>query len=171
MSAHKVAGFVPFAVVVFVGMAAPSWAESQVKIASVAPEYRPTAGAEMPEPVSMQSYSFEVEPETGRARVVIDYTYPDQAAFGLDGGIGPEQTMAQIPGLKYDASSKAVVYDTGGKRTVCAMVRDRKFLFRKSLAVTPTGTCAVTSRLDDHVEDTGWSLRHHPSVDTFFEVR
>jgi hypothetical protein len=119
----------------------------------------------------MQSYSFEVEPQTGRARVVIDYTYPDQAAFGMDGGAGPEPTMAQLPGLKYDAAAKAVVYETGGKRTVCAMVRDRKSFFRKSLAVTPTGACAVTSRLVEHMTDNGWSIRQFPTVDTFFEVR
>ena len=163
--------FVPLAVAVIAGMAAPSWAESQVKIASVAPEYRPTAGPEMPEPVSMQSYSFEVEPQTGRARVVIDYTYPDQAAYGMDGGAGPEPTMAQLPGLRYDAAAKAVVYETGGKSTVCATVRDQKSFFRKSLAVTPTGACAVTSRLVEHMADNGWSISHFPTVDTFFEAR
>jgi hypothetical protein len=171
MFAQRFSGFVPFAVVMIAGMAAPSGAESQVKIASVAPEYRPTAGPEVPEPVSMQSYSFEVEPETGRARVVIDYTYPDQAAFGMDGGAGPDPTLAQLPGLKYDAAAKAVVYETGGKRTVCAMVRDRKFLFRRSLAVTPTGACAVIARLDEQVADNGWSIRRYPAIDTFFEVR
>ena len=171
MFAQQFPRFVPLAVAMIAGMAAPSWAESQVKIASVAPEYRPTAGPEMPEPVSMQSYSFEVQPQTGRARVVIDYTYPDQAAFGMDGGAGPEPTMAQLPGLKYDAAAKAVVYETGGKRTVCAMVRDRKLLFRKSLAVTPTGACAVTSRLVEHVADNGWSISAFPTIDTFFELR
>jgi hypothetical protein len=161
--------FVSIAVAVFAGMVGPSWA--QVKIASVAPEYRPTAGSELPEPVSMQSYSFEVEPQTGRARVVIDYNYPDQIAFGLDGGAGPEPTTAQLPGLKYDAASKAVVYQTGGKRNVCATVRDRKWLFWKSLAVTPTGACTVTSRLVEHTADNGWSISRFPTVDTFFEVR
>ena len=162
---------VPLAVAIVAGMAAPSWAESQVKIASVAPEYRPTAGPGMPEPVSMQRYSFEVEPQTGRARVVIDYTYPDQAAFGMDGGAGPEPTLAQLPGLKYDAAAKTVIYETDGKRTVCATVRDRKSLLRRGLAVTLTGACAVTSRLVEHMEDNGWSISQFPTVDTFFEVR
>jgi hypothetical protein len=125
----------------------------------------------MLEPVSMQRYSFEVEPATGRARIVIDYNYPDKAAFGLDGGAGPEPTMAQIPGLKYDAAAKAVVYDTGGKRTVCATVRNRTFLFRKNLDVIPTGACAVTSRLVEHLTDNGWSIGRVPTVDSFLEVR
>jgi len=171
MFAQQFPRFVPFVVVVIAGMAAPSWAESQIRIASVAPEYRPTAGPEMPEPVSMQSYSFQVEPLTRRARVVIDYTYPDQAAFGMDGGAAPQPTMAQLPGLKYDATSKTVVYEAGGKRTVCATVRDHKSFFRKSLAVRPTGACAVTSRLVEHMADNGWSISQFPTVDTFFEVR
>jgi hypothetical protein len=167
-----------FSIPLALGIAAAistSWAatgpETGVRIASVAPEYRPTAGPELPEPVSMQRYSFEVEPATGRARVVIDYTYPDQVAFGLDGGAGPEPTMAQIPGLKYDADAKAVVYDASGKRTVCATVHYRTFLFRKSLDVMPTGACAVTSRLVAHVIDNGWSMSRIPAVDSFFEVR
>lgn len=171
MFAQQFPRLVPLVVAMIGGMAAPSWAGSPVKIASVAPEYRPTAGPEMPEPVTMQRFSFEVEPATGRARIVVDYTYPDQAAFGMDGGAGPEPTMAQIPGLRYDAAAKAVVYETGGKRTVCAMVQDRKFLSRKSLAVTPTGSCGVTSRLVEHMADNGWSISQLPTVDTFFEVR
>jgi len=158
---------IPFAL----GMVAvPSSADTHIKIASVAPEYTPTAGPETPEPVSMQSYSFEVQLEAGRARVVVDYTYPDQAAFGMDGGAGPEAAVVQIPGLKYDSDAKEVVYDAGGKKTVCAMVRKRKILFWKTLAVTPTGACVVTSRHDEHVEDTGWGIRRVPAVDTFFEV-
>jgi hypothetical protein len=171
MFAQQFPRLVPLAVAMITGMAGPSLAESQVKIASVAPEYRPTAGPEMPEPVTMQRFSFEVEPATGRARVVIDYTYPDQAAFGMDGGAGPEPSMAQFPGLRYDATAKAVVYEAGGKRTVCATVRDRESFFRKSMAVTPTGACAVTSRLVEHMADNGWSISHFPTVDTFFEVR
>ena len=166
---------IPLALGMVAGIApltlAATGAETGVRIASVAPEYRPTAGSEMPEPVSVQRYSFEVEPATGRARIVIDYTYPDQPAFGIDGGAGPEPTMAQIPGLKYDAAAKAVVYDSAGKRTVCAMVRGRKVLFAKSLAVIPTGACTVTSRLVEHVADNAWSTSRVPRVDTFFEVR
>ena len=171
MFAQQFSRFVPLAIALIAGMASPSWAESQVKIASVAPEYRPTTGPEMPERVSMQSYSFEVEQQTGRARVVVDYTYPDQAAFGMDGGAGPELTMAQLPGLKYDAAARAVVYETAGKRTVCATVLDQKSFFRKRLAVTPTGACAITSRLVEHMADNGWNISQFPTVDTFFEVR
>jgi hypothetical protein len=116
-------------------------------------------------------YSFEVQPATRRARIVIDYTYPDQVAFGSDGGAAPEPTMAQIPGLTYDAAAKAVVYEVRGKKTVCATVHNRPFLFRRSLDVMPTGACAVTSRLVEHEADNGWSIGRIPTVDSFFEVR
>jgi len=171
MFVQRFGHYLTFAAAIAAGLAAPTWAESQVKIASVAPEYRPSTGPEMPEPVSMQSYSFEVQPQTGRARIVIDYTYPDQPNFGMGGGAGPQPTMAQLPGLKYDASAKAVVYETGGGRTVCATVRDHKSFFRRELAVTPTGACDVISRLVEHNEDNGWSISKIATVDTFFEVR
>lgn len=104
-------------------------ANTRVKIASVPPEYTPTAGPGVPEPVSMQSFYFEVEKETGRARVVVDYTYPDQPVFGLEGGMGPEPTMTQIPGLRYNPDAKTVVYRSATQTVVCATLRTRKLLF------------------------------------------
>jgi hypothetical protein len=149
----------------------PVSASTRVKIASVAPEYTPTAGPAMPEPVSMQGFSFEVEKETGRARVVVEYTYPDQQAFGLEGGIGPEPARVQIPGLRYDGDEKAVVYGDKTKTVICATVRSRKFLFWKSLGVVPSGACTVTSQLASHEEDNGWSVNRYRSLDTYFQVR
>src|SRR5262249_34953340 len=48
-------------------------------------------------PVSVQSYSFEVQPETGQVRVAVEYTYPDPLAFGQEGGIGPLPAKASFP--------------------------------------------------------------------------
>ena len=53
---------------VLVGSASAS---TRLKIASVPPEYTPTAGPGLPKPVCMQSFYFEVEKETGRARVLV----------------------------------------------------------------------------------------------------
>jgi Na+/H+-dicarboxylate symporter len=86
----------------------PSFAGTEIKLASVSPQYTPTAGNGLPEPVSMQDFSFQVNYETGRARMVVEYTYPDQPAFGLDGGMGPEPKFVQLPGLTYDPVTKAV---------------------------------------------------------------
>src|SRR5262249_10310328 len=85
-------------------------AMTKVKLDSVAPNYLPTAGAEISEPVAVKGFAFEVNKETQRARVVVDYTYPDQVAFGHEGGSGPERSMVRLPGLNYDAKSHAVVY-------------------------------------------------------------
>src|SRR5262245_56963389 len=93
-------------VCVAVAVAPASWGNQETRIGSVPPQYTPTAGTEEPEPVSVQNYSFEVQPDTGRARVVVEYTYPDQAALGREGGIGPLPTKAQLPGLRYDRESK-----------------------------------------------------------------
>ncbi|MES1263576.1 MAG: hypothetical protein ABUL69_04415, partial [Peristeroidobacter soli] len=121
--------------------------------------------------VFMEGFSFRVDKETGRASVEVDYTYWDRAAFGLDGGIGPEPTVAQIPGLSYDAEGRAVVYDAAGKRVICATVRKHKFLFWSGLSVTPTGACIVNSRRTSHVEDTGWIIHRFEAIDTFFVVK
>src|SRR5580765_2221675 len=46
-------------------LAIPMSAETKMKIASVGPQYTPKAGSQLPEPVSMRGYFFEVERETG----------------------------------------------------------------------------------------------------------
>jgi len=51
------------------------------------------------------------------------------------------------------------------------MVRNRTFLFRKSLEVTSTGACAVAARLVEHSADNGWSISRIPTVDTFLGMR
>jgi hypothetical protein len=151
--------------------AIPAWAHPGVQLGSVSPQYRPTAGSQYPEPVSMQSYDFEVQPETGRARVVIWYTYPNQPTYGLDGGPGPEPTKAQIPGLRYDQATQSVVYEQDGKRTVCAQVREEQTLFWKTLRAEPTGACFVQAEHSVNKVDTGWNILNIPSLDTFFELR
>src|SRR4026209_553052 len=90
-------------------LTAPAWAGKSVNIASVAPEYTPTAGSQVPEPVSLHRFTFEIEPATGGARLLIDYTYPQHAAFGKDGGSRPQATLAELPGLRYDAAAKTVI--------------------------------------------------------------
>jgi hypothetical protein len=157
--------------ILIAALAIPSWADSPIRIGSVPPEYTPTAGSEMPEPVSMEGFTFQIEPETDRARIEVDYTYPDRANFEFERGAGPQPTFTQLPGLKYDVAARTVVYDQGGKKSVCARVRDRKFLFWKSIKVQATGACVVTSRVTTHAEDDGWRIRHISSLDTYLELR
>jgi len=121
-----------------------------------------------PNPIDQRA--IVLEDIIGASVAAPDVRIESEKPAGMDGGAGPEAAVVQIPGLKYDSDAKEVVYDAGGKKTVCAMVRKRKILFWKTLAVTPTGACVVTSRHDEHVEDTGWGIRRVPAVDTFFEV-
>ena len=66
----------------------PVSGNSQIKIDTIPSEYAPINCPTNWEPVSLSSYHFEVEPETGRARVVVEYTCPDQMTFGPDDDAG-----------------------------------------------------------------------------------
>ena len=144
---------------------------TRIKIDTVSNEYTP-ANVTVREPVSMKGFHFEVNPETVRARVVVDYTYPDEQVYGQDDDAkGPQPTLAQVPGLKYDPQAHTIVYEGDGKSTVCANVEERKGLFGKHLKIKNTGSCVVTSEDAKHAEDDGWSIHRFQAIDTYFEVR
>jgi hypothetical protein len=152
-------------------VAVPVSANSRIKIDTVPSEYTPINSPTNREPVSMSSYHFEVNEETGRARVVVDYTYPDQLIYGPnDDKRGPQSTVVQLPGLTYDAAAHAVVYDSSGTKTVCATVNERSGLFGHHLKVKNTGTCTVTAVVADQAEDAGWDIHRFRAIDTYFEV-
>jgi hypothetical protein len=162
-----------FIITVFVAMssAIPVSANSRIKIGTVPSEYAPINSPTNREPVSLSSYHFEVEPETGRARVVVEYTYPDQMTFGPDDDSGgPASTIVQLPGLRYDTVAHAVVYDSNGTKSVCATVDDRSSLFGHHLKAKNTGSCTVSVVAADHTEDNGWNLRRFRALDTYLEV-
>jgi len=152
-------------------LAIPASANSKVKIDTVPSEYAPISSPTVREPVSLSSFHFEVNQETGRARVVAIYTYPDQMTYGPDDNAGgPPRTIVQIPGLIYDAAAHAVVYDSNGSKTVCATVSERGALFGHSLKVKNTGACTVEAVPAEHSEDDGWSIRRFHALDAYFEV-
>ena len=162
-----------FIITVFAAMlsAVPVYAKSRIKIDTVPSEYAPINSPTNREPVSLSSYHFEVEPETGRARVVVEYTYPDQMTFGPDdASSGPASTIVQLPDLKYDAGAHAVVFDSDGTKSVCATVDDRLGLVGHHLKVKNTGACTVSVVAASHTEDTGWNLRRFRALDTYLEI-
>jgi hypothetical protein len=162
---------IPLVLCLILALPTDSFARANIRIDSVPPEYTPTAGPGLPEPVSIASYYFEVNKETGRARVVVEYMYPDQPVFGLEGGVGPPPTLAQLPELIYDPPANAVVYTGEGRRTVCATVQQRKVLLQRKSIVKSTGACLVRSHTVDHAEDDGWRIRRFRVIDVFLEVR
>jgi hypothetical protein len=153
-------------------VAAPASPNTAVKIDSIPYEYTLVNSITNREPVSVSSYHFEVEPETGRVRVVVEYTYPDQMIYGGDDPVrGPEPSFAQIPGLKFDRAAHAVIFDGEGTKVVCANVTERRGLFGQHLKVANTGACSVTAVPSIHTVDTGWHLIRVRALDTFLEVR
>jgi hypothetical protein len=162
-----------FLITAFVALssAVPVSANSRIKIDTVPSEYAPIDSPTNREPVSLSSYHFEVEPETGRARVVVEYTYPDQMTYGPDDDAsGPRRTIVQLPGLRYDAGAPAVVYDSNGTKSVCATVDGRPGLLGQRLKVRNTGSCTVSAVAADHTEDTGWNLHRFRALDTYMTI-
>jgi hypothetical protein len=152
-------------------IAAGTSAYTRIKIDTVPNEYTPT-NASVREPVLMSSFHFEVNPETVRARVVVEYTYPDELVYEQDDdGKGPQPTFAQLPGLKYDPQAHTIVYEASGKITVCANVEEHKGIFGKHLKIKNIGSCVVTAEDVAHAEDDGWSIPRFRAIDTYFEVR
>ena len=147
------------------------YAGTSIKIATVPAEFTPYGGPGLPEPVSLSGYYFELNEETGRARVVVDYMYRDQMVFAGEDAHGPDPTYAQISGLTYDRAAHAVVYQRDGQKTVCALVEERRSRFLPRLRVKGTGKCTVTATNTDHAEDDGWRIRRFRAIDVYFEVR
>jgi hypothetical protein len=147
-------------------------ANTAVKVDSIPYEYMLVSSITNREPVSVSSYHFELEPETCRARVVVEYTYPDQMIYGGGDPLrGPQPSFAQIPGLKFDAAAHAVIFDGDGTKVGCANVTEYGGLFGQHRKVTNTGECSVTAVPSIHTVDTGWKLIRVRALDTFLEVR
>jgi hypothetical protein len=143
----------------------------RIKLATVPDRYTPT-NASVSEPVSVQGFHFEVNPETVRARLVVEYTYPDEIVYEKnDDRGGPQPTIVQLPGLKYLPGKHAIVYEKNGKQAVCAHVHQRAGLLHHGLHIQNTGACSVTSEDAKHAEDDGWQIRRFKGIDTYFEVR
>lgn len=146
-------------------------AVTKIKIDTVPDEYWPL-NVTMREPVSMLDFRFEVNEETVRARVVVDYTYPDELIYGSDDdGRGPQPTIAQIPGLNYEPLTHTIAYEGGGQRTMCANVTQHKGIFGRHLRIKNTGSCVVIAEDVEHREDDGWAIRKYRAIDTYFAVR
>ena len=144
-------------------IAAPVFGDTKVKIATVPNQFTPFAGPGLPEPVSLGRFYFEVEKETQRARVVVEYNYRNEAMYGSYDGHRPEPTHAQLPGLVYDASNKTVVYRQGTEHAVCGVVRDNG-------SVETTGDCVISAANTAQVKDDGWKLNRFHALEVFFET-
>ena len=140
-------------------------AGTKVKVATVPAEYTPVAST-FGQPVSLAKYYFEVNTETHRARLVVEYRYPNEGFYLIDGdGGGPQPSLIQVPGLSYDARSSQVVYDAGGKRTVCAVGLGEG---RNGVKMQNTGDCTVSTVAKAEAVDDGWALHHIKALEVWF---
>jgi hypothetical protein len=128
-----------------------------IKIDSVADKY------------AMQNFTFEVNPETGRAGIRLEYNFPP-ALVGLEETGGPEPKIVTLPALTYDAVAHAVIYSKGLNRITCATAATHRTLFGKSVYMKPTGACIVAARLTSHSHDNGWSINRFRTLDIYFEA-
>ncbi len=106
----------------------------------------------------LQSFSFEVSPDTGNAEIRLQYDYPLARIAGGDGEHAPDSRVTTIPGLRYDKSAHAIVYDRGATRTTCATASG------DNLHMKRTGACVVVT----HRDATGGEFN---TLETWFEVR
>jgi hypothetical protein len=127
----------------------PAKASGAVKIDKIAARYE------------LQSFSFEVNPETGGAEIRLEYDYPLARIAGDDTDEAPGPKLAAVPGLTYDPSARAIVYDDGATRTTCATASG------VSLRMKRTGACIVATRRAGNNE----SGSRSNTLDTWFEVR
>jgi len=162
--------FVLVAILFIPRIFAANTAKIRIKIDTVPDEYLPT-NLTVTERVSMQEFHFEVNPETRRARIVVNYTYPDELMYERnDDNGGPRPTIAQIPGLGYDMNKQEVLYEGNGRQVVCARVEDHHGIFGHHLRVKSTGLCSVSAEDTKHAEDDGWAIQRYRAIDTYFEV-
>jgi hypothetical protein len=146
-------------------------ANARIKIDSVPPDYTPINSPTLREPVSLSDFHFELNPERTRARVVVDYTYPDEMIYlPNDDAKGPQPTVVQLPGLTYDSANHEVVYSAAGQRTICATVTDKSGVFGNHLDVKNTGACTVSTVAVNDAVDDGWTVHKVPALDIYLDV-
>ena len=153
----------------FAILALPAQADTRTKITTVSAEYTPLKSS-FSEPVSVAGYHFEVNADASRARVVVDYEYRDQWAHMQDnesaGDPGLEPGLVQLPGLTWDPTARAVVYEAQGKRTLCAVQGKPG----KEHELKNTGACTVTATASIVDLDDGWEVHHAKALDIWLNA-
>lgn len=138
----------------FAAAALLAWAGAKVKITTVSAEYTPPLSF-YKEPVWVAAHHFEVDPRTGRTTIVVEYQFPFQTLEAWNNGaLGPDNTQTEVPGLTWDAATRAVVYESGGQKTVCAQAPPRSH----KLKLKNTKSCRVT-----------WTVRERTPADQGLE--
>jgi hypothetical protein len=139
--------------------AAAEPAANAIRIDSVADKY------------ALQDYSFEVDQRTGQAGIRLEYTYPPASVGSDDIHPAPDPKIVTVPGLTYDAAARAVVYNDGVERTICATAAHHRMVLWNGAYMKSTGACVVSSRPAERTRDGALSVDRLRTLDTYFDVR
>ncbi|HEX4871275.1 MAG TPA: hypothetical protein VFV27_03075 [Nevskiaceae bacterium] len=104
---------------------------------------------------------FAINPELGRAWVEIDVQprYSETA----------ETHRVPVPGLSFDRTRGAVIYQQGERTVVCATVEARgRWVFRHE-RVEPTGDCTLRPQQARIAVDDGFTVRAVEHYEVYFE--
>jgi len=140
----------------------------RTKIVTIPAEYTPPVSA-FSEPVNVEGYHFEVNRDATRARVVVEYGYPDELyeiSIGYVGGLSA--TRVQLPGLRWDPEEHAVVYQAGDKETKCAVARGTP---GSHFRLRNTGACTVSTTAAILKSDDGWNVRSLKGLDVWLDTK
>ena len=157
-----------FSTLAFIGLA---FAADRIQIGTAAGEETPHGGSGIAEPLAVSGFYFEVNAETSRARIVVDYSWKNPAIVAGYDFNGPKPTYLQLAGLTFNPKSGEVIFARAGQSTVCGRVRKDHNIFGARLTVVNTGSCRVTGQEVFHSEDDGWSIHKIRAIDLFLEVR
>jgi hypothetical protein len=117
----------------------------------------------------VDSFSFELD-DDGAAEIVVNYANPAARVFGSDGNWTPEPVSFTLQSLKYDATARAIVYEAGSRRTVCAIARRRRF-WRPKNSFRTVGACRVKGESIDTLFSQGFKSKPVSDIDVYLDVR
>jgi hypothetical protein len=141
------------------GSGGAATAPTAIKIDSVSSRY------------ALQDFSFAISPETGHAGIRLEYSYPPARLGGDDSDRAPAPRVATLPGLTYDESAHAIVFDDGTSRTTCATEVERTVFFRRTAHMKSSGACMVEARVVNRAVSNGWSTDRIGTLEAWFAVR
>ena len=144
----------------------PASANFSVPTDAVPSEYTPIDSLRVAESLSISSFNFEANPETRRARVVVEHTYPDSLIYiTRNRSRGPHSNVAQHRDLWYSPADNEIVNSSNGSKTAGVKAADRTGLCGHHEKIIYTGARSVTARVENPADCDGWDIRRFCTLD------
>lgn len=110
-----------------------------------------------------KSKSFVINEAMGRAWVEVDFYYALSETS--------DNYRVAVPGLRYDRELSQVVFESDGKRVVCATVANKGWGVFKQKHVLATGNCELSHRYVKKPVDNGFTIEHIEQFEVHFKPR